>query len=70
MIIRHKKYSHMEHKQKDLHLLLKSDPWLFWKSFEEKYNLTLLFTPQEAVDYCTKLYTSSQSINDQFVPTI
>ena len=67
-MIRHKKRSYLERKQKELHLLLKRDPKLFWKSFEEKDDLTLPFTPQEAVDYCTKLYTSGQSINDHFVP--
>lgn len=47
-----------------------SDPILFWKSFEEKDYLTLPFTPQEAIDYCTCLYTSVESINDHFVPII
>ena len=60
----------MERKQKELHLLLKSDPKLFWKSFEEKDDSTLSFTPQEVVDYCTKLYTLGQSIIDHFVPNI
>ena len=70
IMIRHKKCSYLERKQKELHLLLKSDPKLFWKSFEEKDDSTLPFTPQEAIDYCTKLYTSGQSINDHFVPNI
>ena len=55
---------------KDVHLLLKSDPKLFWKSFEEKDDSTITFTPQRAIDYCTKLYTSGQGINDHFVPAI
>ena len=50
--------------------LLKPDPNLFWKSFEEKDDLTLPFTSQEAIDYCTKSYTSGQSLNDDFVPNI
>jgi hypothetical protein len=57
MIIWHKKRSHLEHKQKDLHLLLESDPKILWKSFEE-------------IDYCTKIYTLGQSINDHFVLVI
>ena len=47
-----------------------SDPKLFWKSFEEKYYSTLPCMPQEALDYCTKLYTLGQSINDHFVPNM
>ena len=70
MMIMHKNRSHLERKQKDLHLLLKNDPKLFWKRFEEKVNLTFSLKPQEVIDYCTKLYTSSQSINGYFVPTI
>ena len=70
MMIRYKKHSYLEHKRKELHLLLKSDPNLFWKSFEEIDEPTLPFTPHEAVGYCTNLYTSCQSINDHFVPII
>ena len=67
MIIQHKKHFHLERKQEELYLLLQNDPKLFWKGFEEKDDSTLPFTPQEAMDYYTKLYTSRQSINDHFV---
>ena len=70
MIVRYKKRSYLEHKQKELHLIFKRNPKLFWKSFKENDDSTLPFMPQEAIDYCTKLYTSHQSINDRFVPTI
>ena len=40
-----------------------------WKNFEEKYVLTLSFTPQEAIDYYTKLYASRQSNINHFDPT-
>ena len=69
-MIRHKKHFYLECKHKDLHLLLNSDPRLFWKSCEEKLDSTLPFTPQEAIDYCTKLCALGQIINDHFVPTI
>jgi hypothetical protein len=32
---------------------LKSDPKLFWKSFEEKDDSILTFTPQRAINNCT-----------------
>ena len=38
MLILHKNCSYLERKQKELHLLLKSDPNLIWKSFEESIN--------------------------------
>ena len=56
-MIQHKKYSYFERKQMELHLLLKSDPILFGKSFKEKDNRIIQLTPQEAIDYCTKLFT-------------
>ena len=70
LMIRYKKRSYLERKWKKLNLLLENYPFLFWKSFEENDDLTLPFTPQEVVVYCTKLYTSCQSINDHFVPLI
>ena len=60
MLIWHKKHSYLKHKQKD--------PKLFQRSFKEKDDSTLPFTPQEAIDYCTKLYTLGQSINIHFIP--
>ena len=50
---------------KGLHLLLKM---IVLDEFEEKDDSTLPFMPQEALFYCTKLYTSWQSINNQFIP--
>ena len=40
MMIQYKKCSYLECKQKEPHLLLKSNSRIFWKSFEEKYDLT------------------------------
>ena len=65
-MIQYKKCYDLERKQRELHLLLKSDPKLCCKSFEEKDDLTLPFTPQIVVDYCTLW----QSVIDHFVSNI
>lgn len=62
MIIRHKKRSYLEYKQKDLHLLLE-------QNVEEEGDSTLPFTPQEAIDYCTKSYTFGQTNNAHLFQT-
>ena len=60
MMIQHEKGFRLECKQEESYLLLESNPKLFWKSFEEKDDSILPFTPQEVVDYYTKIYTSRQ----------
>lgn len=42
----------------------------FGKNYEEKDDLTLSCTPQEAVNYWGRLHTSQQSISDHFVLNI
>ena len=70
MMIQFKKCFYLERKQKGLHRPLKSDPNYFGRCLKKKMIRTLPFTPQEAVDYCTKLYTSRQIINDHVVMNI
>ena len=55
---------------KGLHLPLKSDPNYFGRSLKGKDDSTLPFTPQEAVDYCTKKCTLRQNTNDHVVLNI
>lgn len=65
MMIQHTKCSYIECKQKDLHLLLKSDPKLFWKSFKGKYDSTLPLhhnKQQIIAPYCTPYDKLSMSI--------
>jgi len=45
--------------------LLEKDPQLFWKSLKD--NSTLPFTPQEALYYCTKMYTFGEIVCGYFV---
>jgi hypothetical protein len=66
----HKKYFHLKHKQKELHLPIEIEPNLFGRALKKEDDLTLPFKSQEAINYCTKLYTLGHNSNDHFIQTL